>query len=439
VPQKVNRLNHLMVSKIMPPGFHADGNNLYLKVSPTGSKTWTLIYNHQGRRRELGLGKLGIVSLADARRRALEAAQLRQRGLDPKTVWAAERRPSGTEVTFGQLALEVISDREGAWRNAKSAAQWESSLRAYAKSIWNKPVAEVDVDDIHSILRPIWTKKPETAKRVRGRMQTILAAAKVRKLRTGENPAVWTDNLAHLLPGQKRGPKRHQPSMPYEELPVFIEVLRERTEVSARALELTILTACRTTEVREATWKEFDLTNGIWNIPADRMKMDRDHRVALSSQALDLLARLPRGSDLLFPGIKRGKSISQMTMLQLLKRLDRGHYTVHGFRSTFSTWAAEQTEFPRELVELSLAHLVGSEVERAYRRTDGFGRRVALMQAWADFAYGPSESANQLYCQPCSPGWSRAHFGEGSRTITSEASRPAIPAPHLIDARRGVS
>lgn len=392
--QQINRLNHLTISRPLSAGRHPDGNNLYLNVGPNGSKAWTLIYSYRGKRRELGLGKYPFVTLANARQLANEAAQLRQKGLDPKAVWAAERVSRQPSITFGEIALELIEDRKGQWRSSKSAAQWESSLRTYAAKIWDKPVADIDIDDIRALLRVIWTTKPETAKRVRGRIERVLGAARVRGLRTGENPAAWADNLSHLLPAQRSGPKRHQPAMPYVDLPAFMVALRARTELSARALELTILTACRTTEVRLATWEEFDLAAGVWSIPAERMKMSRDHRVSLSPQAIALLEDLGPQEGLLFPGLRPGKAISNMTMLRLLKRMGFKEFTVHGFRSSFSTWAAEQTDFSCDLVELALAHLVGSEVERAYRRSDGLEKRVALMQAWADHIFSQCWSAD---------------------------------------------
>lgn len=381
--QRTNRLTAISLKRPMAPGRYADGNNLYLEVGPSGSKRWALIYTHQSRRRELGLGTVELVSLADARRRAVEAAQLRQNGLDPKTVWKVQFAPAAP-MTFGAVALQVISDKKGGWSNVKSAAQWESSLRTYAKGIWAKPVADIDVEDVLHILRPIWLAKPETASRVRGRVQAVLDAAKVRKLRIGENPAIWAGNLSHILATQPSGPKRHQPSMPYADVPAFMKVLRSRGEFSARALELTILTACRTSEVREALWEEIDLEAGVLAIPAARMKMRHAHRVALSSQAIDILRNVGTTTGLVFPGQRVGKPISNMTMQQLLRRLGLRHFTVHGFRSSFSTWAAEATEFPRDLVELSLAHLVGSDVERAYRRSDSLLKRAALMQAWGD-------------------------------------------------------
>lgn len=382
--QHVNRLVALAIKKPMPEGLHPDGNNLYLKVGKTGAKSWALIYTLGGKRRELGLGRLDLVSLADARRRAVEAAQLRQQGLDPKLVWDAQKH-STSPITFGELAIEVIEDREGGWRNSKHRQQWENTLRTYAAPIWDKPVAEVDLDDILQILRPIWTTKSETASRVRGRLQAVLDVAKVRKLRTGENPAAWAGNLALILAAHRAGPKRHQPSMPYADVPEFFASLRKRGEISARALELTILTAARTTEVREATWEEFDLANRLWCIPASRMKMARDHRVALSDGAVQILESLDTDSGFLFPGQKPEKALSNMTMLQLMRRMRLGHFTVHGFRSSFSTWAAEKTEFARELVEVSLAHIVGSEVARAYQRSDILEKRVTLMQEWSDF------------------------------------------------------
>ncbi|MEN2786261.1 tyrosine-type recombinase/integrase [Sphingomonas qilianensis] len=388
--QQFNRLNAISIKRPMVEGRHPDGNNLYLNVSRSGAKSWALIYTLNGKRREVGLGKLDLVPLAEARNRAREAADLRRQGLDPKAIWDAQKAPASaasaaSAVTFGELALEVVNDRKAAWKNAKHVQQWENSLFTYAAPIWATPVSDIDIEDVLTILRPIWTTKQETASRLRGRIQAVLDVAKVRGLRTGENPAVWAGNLALVLAKQRSGPMRHQPSMPHADLREFMIALRKRREVSARALELTILTAGRTTEIREAVWEEFDLPNATWCIPADRMKMARDHRVALSKPALALLEALDAKSGLLFPGQKAGKSLSNMTMLQLMRRMNVGHYCVHGFRSSFSTWAAEKTDFQRELVEVSLAHVVGSEVARAYQRSDILEKRVALMQAWADY------------------------------------------------------
>lgn len=388
--QKFNRLSFLVVRNIREPGLHADGNNLYLNVTSTGSRSWTLIYNFRGKRRELGLGSARVVTLADARKRAMEAAQMRQQGVDPKLEWAAARAPEKVH-TFGDVALEVIDGRRAGWQNAKHAQQWENTLRTYAASIWDKSVADVCIDDVLGILRPIWSTKQETASRVRGRVQHVLDAAKARRLRSGDNPALWSGNLSVLLNAHRSAPKRHQPSMPYADVPKFMQSLLKRKELSARALELLILTAGRTTEIREATWGEFTIPNATWSIPAKRMKMSRDHRVALSTGALSLLDRLNDRVGLLFPGLKPGKAISNMTMLALLRRMGMGEYTVHGFRSSFSTWAAEQTSFPRDVVEHALAHVVGSDVERAYRRSDVLEKRVALMQAWSDFTLSERE------------------------------------------------
>ncbi|MBM6577950.1 tyrosine-type recombinase/integrase [Sphingomonas sp. BT552] len=379
-----NRLSALRISRAMEPGLHADGNNLYLRVTPSGSKSWTLIYNWHGKRRELGLGSSTVVSLAEARQRALEGARLRQQGLDPKAEWSSTKIDVAAP-SFGNVALEVIADRRAGWRNAKHAQQWQNTLRTYCAAFWDKPVAAVDIDDVRKALQPIWSAKPETASRVRGRIEAVLDAAKARKLRTGDNPAAWQGNLAHLFHRHSSAPKRHQPSMAYNRLPGFMLDLHRREELSARALELTILTAARTTEVREARWEEIDLDEAVWQVPADRMKMKRPHRVALSRAALGLLAGLDSRSGLLFPGMKPHKPLSNMTMLQLLRRMGFGQYTVHGFRSSFSTWAAEQTDYPREIVEEALAHVVGSAVERAYRRSDVLEKRFGLMEAWAGF------------------------------------------------------
>ena len=300
------RLTALGIKRPMPPGLHADGDNLYISVTKSGTKAWRFIYHVSGRRRELGLGPYPAVSLADARERAEEGRRLLARGLDPKAEWRPQAKADGS---FGAVALALIADRKGGWRNPKHRQQWENTLKTYAKPIWDKPVSEVDVEDVLAILRPIWTTKAETASRVRGRIEAVLDAAKVRRLRTGENPAAWKGNLALLLAQRRNGPQRHHAAMPYVDLPGFMVELNDRPALAARALELTILTAARTSEVLQARWDEIDLDAALWVVPADRMKAGREHRVPLSPQAVAILRGIPRISALVFPGQRRGKPL----------------------------------------------------------------------------------------------------------------------------------
>lgn len=381
--QEVNKLSAVTVKSITAPGRYLDGAGLYLSVSPTGAKSWTLLYHHKGKRRELGLGRFPAVSLAQARERRQEAASLRAQGIDPKQHWQTS---ADVDVqSFGTVALDLIEAREAGWKNDKHKAQWRSTLKTYAKPIWDKPVDEVCVDDLLRILRPIWMTKSETAGRVRGRIEAVLDAAKVRGLRTGENPAAWRGNLALLLANKRKGPKRHHPAMPYEEVPTFMARLRDRPGDTAKALRLLILTSTRTSEVLGATWSEFDLDSALWTIPAARMKAGRQHRVPLSAPAIELLQTVEASDGLVFRGESLTKPMSNMAMAMLLRRMKLSDVTVHGFRSSFRDWVGETTKYPREIAEQALAHQVGSEVERAYRRGDALEQRRAMMADWATF------------------------------------------------------
>lgn len=318
-----------------------------------------------------------------SRERAAEARKLLQEGADPKQAWSRQR--PAKNHNFGAIAIEPIEAHEPAWKNAKHRQQWRNTLTTYASALWERPVDQITVDDILAILKPIWSTKPETASRVRGRIESVLDAAKVRGLRSGENPAAWRGNLALLLPARKKGPKRHHPAMPFVDVPKFFGTLQGVSALSARALELTILTAARTSEVLQARWAEFDLPEAMWTVPASRMKAGREHRVPLSPVALALLKRLPSDTAHVFPGQAEAKPLSNMAMEMCLRRMGQDHYTVHGFRSSFRDWAGEATDFPREVAEMALAHQVGSAVERAYRRGDSFEKRRELMKAWAEF------------------------------------------------------
>jgi integrase len=390
VARQINRLNARRVDTLKQPGLHADGNGLYLAVSESGAKSWRLILTRKKQRRELGLGSTHVVSLKEARAKRDEALKLRQQGLDPFEVW--RRAPKDDTGTFGSVALDLIASWESGWKNEKHRQQWRSTLKTYASSIWEKPVDQIAVDDIRAILEPIWSTKPETAKRVRGRIERILDAARVNGLRSGHNPATWKGNLEHLLSAQRKGPKQHHAAMPYEDAPAFFERLRDQNSVSAKALQFTMLTAARTGEALGATWQEIDLDKALWIIPASRMKAGKEHQVPLSEAAVGLLKTLKHereGQDLVFPGQSGKKSLSNMAMLMLLRRMKVEAFTVHGFRSTFRDWAGDETDFAREVVEHALAHTIGSEVERAYRRGHALEKRRDLMEEWAAFLTYP--------------------------------------------------
>ena len=384
----IHRLTALQVSRLKEPGRYPDGGNLFLQVTPSGSRNWTFRYQLEGKAREMGFGPVASVTLAEARERAAEARKLLAEGLDP----LAQRRASETAqkaaaTTFGSFVDEYVKSQCAGWVNDKHAAQWEMTLGdTYCRSIRKVPIAEISVEHVLAVLSPHWQRVPETARRVRMRLEKVLDAAKVRGLRTGENPARWRGNLDHLLPRQTTK-KAHHAALPFAEVPAFVAALRQRdTGTAALALEFTILTAARSGEALGARWSEFDLDAKIWTIPEDRMKARRQHRVPLSPAVLDVLSRAKgRHEEWVFPGQKHGKPLSNMAMEMQLRRMNRDDITVHGFRSSFRDWAAETTNFPREVCEMALAHVIESDTEAAYRRGDLFEKRGKLMDAWSSF------------------------------------------------------
>lgn len=367
------------------PGKYEDGHGLRLVVSASGARKWVFRYTLAGKRVEMGLGSLPAVSLAQARESAADARRLVKAGKDPVALRRAERAAQAEGNTFGPFALKLIDTIETGFRNEKHRAQWRNTLTAYAAPIWNKRLANIETDDVLECLTPIWTVKAETASRVRGRIERVLDAAAARGLRSRDNPARWRGHIANLLP--KRPEHVHHAAMPFDELPAFIARLRDAESVSARALEFTILTAARSGEVLGARWSEIDLEGKVWTVPAARMKAGREHRVPLPDRAVEILSALAAAStgDHVFPGAKRGKPLSVMALTMVMRRTGVGHFTVHGFRSAFRDWAGERTNFPREIAEAALAHVVGDETERAYRRGDALENRRALMEAWAMF------------------------------------------------------
>lgn len=385
MPRSTNRLTARTVSTITKPGRHADGNGLYLHVDASLAKRWVFVFQWRGKRREMGLGSVQLVSLAQARDVALDARRAVAAGTNPIT----ERQVVRHASTFGDVADAVLADLKPSLSNAKHYAQWKTALTTAAKPLRHLPVDEVTTDHVLSVLRPIWQRTPETANRLRGRIERVLDAAKARGLRQGENPARWRGHLDVLLPRQKRLVRGHHAAMAVDDLPPFMAALRTRPAVAARALEFTILTAARTGESLRARWSEIDLKAGIWTVPAERMKARTEHRVPLSTAALAVLNEVRplsiKGDGWIFPAQNRLKPLSQMSMLMLLRRMEVEDCTVHGFRSTFRDWAGDCTNFQRELIEAALSHTVGNAVERAYRRSDAFAKRQRLMQAWAGF------------------------------------------------------
>jgi integrase len=387
-----------MVKQANVPGYYGDGGGLVLRVADGGNKVWLYRYKGNGRVREMGLGPIRDVSLAEARDAAREARRLRRMGVDPidakRERKAAAQLEAGRKMTFSQCAAAYIENHRSGWTNPKHAAQWESTLRTYAYPVFgNLPVAAVDTALVTKVLDPIWSKKPETAGRLRGRIEAVLDFAKVRGYRDGENPARWKGHLKEALPATRKVRKvEHHAALPYSEIGAFRVDLRQRDGGAAAALEFAILTAARTGEVIGVLWPEIDMSAAVWAVPKERMKAGVEHRVPLSEQALAILRRMEKQkvNDVIFCGQKPGRALSNMALLMMLRRMGRDDITAHGFRSTFRDWAAERTGFPREVVEAALAHKIASKVEAAYMRSDLFEKRRALMEQWAEFCDQPN-------------------------------------------------
>ncbi len=387
----VHRLTAKAVERAKEPGYYCDGGGLYLQVSATASKSWIFRYTRHRRSREMGLGSERDVSLAQARTRAEDARRQLAGGVDPLAAREGDKaqenlREAGS-IGFAECAKKYIAAHKAGWRNEKHAEQWTNSLETYAGPVLGGlAVRDVDTALVLRVLEPIWSAKPETASRIRGRIERILDYARVRGYRSGENPARWRGHLDKLLPSAlNRKGRKHHAALPYDELPAFMKALRAQSGNAARALEFLILTAARTGEVIGCeSEKEIDLKKAIWVIPAGRMKAGKEHRVPLSPRAIKVLEGQPEGK-YLFPGGKEGAPLSNMAMLELLKRMGRDELTVHGFRSTFRDWAAERTSYPGEVCEMALAHAITDSVEAAYRRGDLFEKRRMLMLDWARF------------------------------------------------------
>jgi integrase len=400
-------LTALRVARLTKPGRYADGNGLYLQVTSSGGKSWILRYERARRERWLGLGALHTVSLKDARERARKARLQILDGIDPidakRAQRAAEALAAAKSITFEEAAKQYFDAHEKKWRNAKHRAQFLSTLKAYAyPKIGKLPVADIDLGLVLKVIEPIWEAKTETASRVRGRIETVLDWATVRGYRKGENPARWRGHLEHVLPARGRIAKQnHHAALPYAELPAFMSELRKREGVAAKALEFTILTAARTGETIGATWGEINFSDKTWTVPAGRIKGGREHRVPLSDTALKLLKSLPteKNNEFVFIGPRSG-GLSNMGMASVLSRMERKDITVHGFRSTFRDWAAERTNYPNHVVEMALAHTIGSKVEAAYRRGDLFDKRRQLMATWEKFCEKPQSSDPQSVIIP---------------------------------------
>lgn len=335
----------------------------------------------------MGLGSLSAVSLAKARELAAEYRALVAAGRDPIEEAKACKVERRSVPTFGDVAERYIESKSPEWRNAKHIAQWRMTLREYAALLWSKPVDVIVTEDVLAVLQPLWQSKSETASRLRGRIEHVLDAARASGCRAGENPARWRGHLDKLLPKRTVLSRGHHAAMPFEEVPGFVARLRKRNAVAALALEFSILTAARSGEVLGAKWSEIDFTAGVWTVPAARMKAGRTHRVPLSDRAVALLREIEgvRGGDFVFPGRAPGHPLSVMALEMVLRRLGMREVTVHGFRSAFRDWAGEATDFPREVAEAALAHVIGDKAEQAYRRGDALAKRRLMMEAWAAF------------------------------------------------------
>jgi integrase len=410
VMARTGKLSAVEVAKAKGPAVLHDGGGLYLRVSATGAKSWVFRFQLDGKRRDMGLGPYPDISLAEARAKASAYRKQRHDGIDPLDAKEAQRRAQRLSVargsTFRELAEEFIGRNEAGWRNAKHRQQWRNTLQTYAyPTLGELPVVAIDTGLVVQVLDPIWAEKPETASRVRGRIEAVLDAATVRGFRQGPNPAQWKGNLAHVLPALPRVRRvEHHAALAFDDIHEFLAELRGRRSMAARALEFAILTAARTGEALGALWGEIDLSNKVWIVPARRMKGGREHRVPLSAVAFAALDKVrplalqkdgePDPAAPVFPGPRRALPMSNMVFLMLLRRMKRDGLTVHGFRSTFSDWAAERTAYPREVVEMALAHAVENRVEAAYRRGDLFEKRRRLMEDWAHFAVSPQTSGN---------------------------------------------
>jgi integrase len=385
------------------PGKHRVSRNLYQQVTDAGAKSWLFRYMRNNLAHWHGLGSCDLVSLAEARDKAIACRKLLLAGIDPIEHERAQKvqalLAAASTMTFRECGEAYIRAHEASWRNDKHRQQWRNTLDTYVFPVLGAlPVQAVDVGLVMKVLE-IWHEKPETASRVRGRIEAVLDWATVRGYRQGENPARWRGHLDQLLPKKTKVRKvRHHPAMPYLEVPGFMARLRAQDSISARALEFTILAAVRTNETIHATWDEIDPAAKTWTIPGRRMKSERPHRVPLTDRMLEILASLAReqSNPHLFIGARNGKGLSDMAMLELLRGMDGNGYTVHGFRSSFRDWCAEMTNYPRELAEAALAHVLKDKTEASYQRGDLFEKRRKLMRTWAGYCASLPRTAGDV-------------------------------------------
>jgi integrase len=402
------RLTALRVERTKAPGMYADGGGLYLQVTEGGA-SWIYRYMLDGRAREMGLGPLALYVLSEARALAQEARKLRHQGIDPiearRAAKVQKRLDASEAMTFQECAHAYIAAHRAGWRNGKHAAQWEATLATYAGPvIGGLPVRAIDTALVMKVINPLWVTKPETASRLRGRIERVLDWARVCGYRGGDNPARWRGHLDAVLPKQSKVSKvRNHPALPYADLPAFMLALRDREGIAAAALEFQILTASRPGNAVGARWSEIDLGAAVWTIAGEKMKGGKDHKVPLSAAALAVLERMEkiRSCEFVFFGADGKRPLSDAATGAVLDRMGHADIVPHGFRSSFRTWVGEKTSFQREVAEKALAHLVGDETERAYDRGNLFEKRRMLMDAWAAFASSdPERSADVLAFAP---------------------------------------
>jgi integrase len=410
VPRQIGKLSPAKVRSETKPGIYGDGGGLWLNVSTAGTKSWLYRYMLNGKAREMGLGPLHTIGLAEARERARAARHLCLDGIDPidakHTDRENKRLAAASAVTFQAAAHAYIAANKAGWRNAKHAAQWDSTLAAYVyPTIGALPVGEINTGHVTKVLEPIWSEKTETASRVRGRIEAVLDFAKVHRWRSGENPARWKGHIENVLP--KRSKVRavvHHAALPWTEIGALMDRLAEQVSVAALALRFTILTASRSGEALGARWSEIDQQYAVWTVPAERMKAGREHRVPLSNAALAVLCEAATLSDgmgdvFVFPGRKAGLPLSNQSLRDVLHRMSRGDLTPHGFRSTFRDWASE-TGQPADIAEAALAHTLGTKTVLAYQRGDLLERRRRQMEGWARFCAGQGGGGEVVTLRP---------------------------------------
>lgn len=382
----VHKLSARRVSTTQKPGRIGDGAGLYLYVKKSGRKSWVFMWSKNGVRREMGLGSYPTISLSKARDKALIQRQIVAEGKDPLALRNKAKTPEKV-MTFGEAADHLVETLKSDWTNEKHRQQWKRTVSHYCQGIRSIPVKDIETDDVLKVLKPVWTTKEETARRLRSRVERILDYSTAHGWREGENPARWKGHLKDLLPKRDVSKKSNFAAMPYEKIPEFLKALGDQEGVARLALEFTIHTAARTNETLGATWDEIDFENKVWNIPAERMKGKQAHIVPLTSKSLDILtdAKAIKLSDYVFPGARANRPLSNMSMNMLMRRMKIEDVTVHGFRSSFRDWCGDKTDFPREVAEAALAHKVGNKVEQAYRRRNALEKRSSLMAEWSTY------------------------------------------------------